>query len=86
MFTFAAGTMVLPGEYLVLTQNAADSFDFGFGGGGDAVNLYDGLATLVDTTAWVDGEGAEPGSWGRSPNGTGNFASLAAVSPGAANP
>lgn len=66
-------------------KNDPNSFDFGFGGGGDAVNLYDGSATLVDSTTWVDGEGAEPGSWGRLPNGTGNFASLAAVTPGAAN-
>jgi hypothetical protein len=86
VFTFAAGTMVLPGAYLVLTQNDADSFDFGFGGGGDEVNLYDGQDTLVDATIWLDGEGAEPGSWGRSPNGSGNFTSLLTVTPGAANP
>ncbi len=85
VFTFVAGTMVLPGGYLVLTQDAPDSFDFGFSGNGDAVNLYDGQDTLVDSTEWVEGDGPEPGSWGRLPNGTGNFVSLVAVSPGAAN-
>lgn len=85
VFTFVAGTTVAPGAYLTLEQNAADSFTFGLGKGGDQVNIYDGQAALVDNATWTTGQADTPTTWGRLPNGTGAFQTLAAASKGAAN-
>lgn len=85
VFAFDAGTMVAPGAYLTFDQNAPGSFTFGLGKGGDQVNLYDAGMLLVDGTEWVAGEADAPASWGRLPNGTGLFQTLAVTTKGAAN-
>lgn len=85
VFTFAAGTTVAPGAYLVLEQNATGSFTFGLGKSGDQVNLYDAQATLVDNATWAATQADAPTSWGRLPSGTGAFQTLATPTKGAAN-
>jgi hypothetical protein len=85
VFTFAAGTVVAPGAYLTLDQNATGSFTFGLGKGGDQVNLYDAQAALVDNATWTTGEADAPTSWGRLPNGAGAFQTLATPTKGAPN-
>ena len=85
VLTFVAGTTVAPGAYLTLDQDAAGSFTFGLGKGGDQVNIYDDQAALVDNATWTTGQADTPTTWGRLPNGTGAFQTLAAASKGAAN-
>ncbi|TNF35328.1 MAG: lamin tail domain-containing protein [Deltaproteobacteria bacterium] len=77
-----ADTVLAGGEHRVFTQTA-----FGFGlGKADAVLLFDGDGVLLQATAWIDGDADAGTSWGRSPDGTGDFATLTAQTPGAANP
>ena len=85
---------IAPGAYKVLLQAATGGdFTFGLGKGGDAVNLYsDNGVTMVDTVTWAqnyftDPVNATPAAftYGRSPNGTGDFAMLAPTQ-GAVNP
>ncbi|GAA1707170.1 hypothetical protein GCM10009808_26480 [Microbacterium sediminicola] len=76
------GTIVPAEGYLVLEKDAA--FPFGLGKG-DEFHLYlaDGV-TLVDEVAWPADTHADP-SYGRCPDGTGEFAINATATPGAAN-
>lgn len=76
VFAFAASTTIPAQAYLTLDQNAAGSFTFGLGKGGDQVNLYDDTATLVDNATWTSGQADMPSSWGRMPNGMGSFQTL----------
>jgi hypothetical protein len=85
VFTFAPGTMLAAGGYLVLVQDDPGSFDFGLGTGGDQVNLFDPSSTPVDSTQWTAGQADAPTTWGRLPNGSGAFQTLAAASQGAEN-
>lgn len=66
-FTIAEGTVLAPGAFLVLDDGA---FDFGLGGA-DEVRLYapDGT-TLVASYAWP---AHAPTTYGRCPDGTGDF-------------
>ena len=54
-YYFPAGTILPPGGYVVVEQGLPDSFTFGLGRAGDAVNLYDDLGAPVDSTAWAAG-------------------------------
>ena len=83
VFTFPPGTVLAPGAYLALDQNAPNSFTFGLGASSDAVVLYTPAATVADQHSW----NAAPGTstLARCPNGTGAFG-LAAPSHGTANP
>lgn len=72
------GTTIAPGAYLVLEEAA---FDFGLGGA-DSARLFDGAGTLVDTHEWA--AHAET-TYGRCPNGGGDFTTTAAASKGTAN-
>ena len=85
VFTFMAGTKVAPNAYLVLEQNATDSFIFGLGKSGDQVNVYDAQATLVDNATWGALQADAPTSWGRLPSGSGSFQTLATPTKGAPN-
>ena len=73
----AAGTMLAPGEFLAL-----DALSFGLGKA-DTARLYlaDG-ATLVDSYAW---EAHAATTYGRCPDGTGEFVTTASSTKGAAN-
>lgn len=75
-----AGTVLAPGEYLVLV-NGVD-FDFGLGKG-DEVVLYGPGGVIVDEYAYANT--APLATWARCPDGTGEWAHATTVTPGAAN-
>ncbi len=79
--TLPNGTELAAGGYLVLTKGA--SFPFGLSNGGDGVALFAADGTLVDSTEWNHPDADV--SWGRSPNGSGEFAALLEATPGKAN-
>jgi hypothetical protein len=73
-----AGTSIAPGAFLVL-----DEAVLGFGlGGADNVRLFDALGALVDTYAWTSHASI---TYGRCPNGTGDFSNTESATKGAAN-
>jgi hypothetical protein len=82
---FPAGTVVAPGEYLVVLQGKAPGeHPFGLGAGGDTVSLLElDPLRIVDRTVYGDGEAAV--SWCRQPNGPGGVWQECAVSMGMAN-
>jgi len=80
-WTFPARTFIDAGEHLVWTEA-----DFAFGlGKADGVALLDDEGRVVDAVAWEDGDAPGGQSYGRTPDGTDDFATLAPT-PGAANP
>jgi methionine-rich copper-binding protein CopC len=82
-YDLPAGTTLEPGAYLVVERGDA-GFDFGLGGA-DAALLYDAAGRLADATVWLEGESPVDGSWGRFPNGTGDFSTRYAASKGGEN-
>ncbi|WP_455903678.1 lamin tail domain-containing protein [Microbacterium sp.] len=83
VFTFDAVSFA-PGERVVLERDAADAFTFGLGGA-DGVFLYDAAGVEVDSTTWSDGDAPEGSSWGRNPDGTGDFETLTPATLGEEN-
>jgi len=80
--TFAAGTTIEPGAYLV--QYLTDEVGFGLGAEEELVVTHpDGL--VVDRVSWLDGESPDQGSFARLPDVTGAFATVTAPSPGGQN-
>lgn len=78
--TAPEGTVLAPGEFLVLVKDV--DFDFGLGKG-DEVVLVDPSGAEVDSYAY---ENTAPLSvWARCPDGTGDWAHATAATPGAAN-
>jgi hypothetical protein len=73
IYTFPASTVIQPGDYLVVE---GDVFSFGLGKSGDQVNLYDPSDVSMDATEWTV-EMANPETWARIPDGTGDFEVLA---------
>jgi hypothetical protein len=81
--TFATGTMLAPGAYIV--QEVSDE-TVGFKLGGDeALYLFDPTGAIVDEVDWDEGASPAGGSYGRIPNATGPFKTLATPTPGAEN-
>ncbi|WP_144760367.1 lamin tail domain-containing protein [Curtobacterium sp. 9128] len=77
-YRIPAGTTVAPGGFTVLDESA-----FGFGlGKADAVRLFDPNGTQVDGYSWTAHAAT---TYGRNPDGTGDFAETAAPTKGAAN-
>jgi len=76
-------TLSIPsGGHVVLVKGT----DFAFGiGKEDTVKLIGAGGLVADETTWLDGEVIEGTSWGRFPNGTGPFQTLAFPTPGSAN-
>jgi len=73
-----AGTTIAAGGYTVL-----DEADFGFGlGKADSARLFGPDGTLVDSYAWTAHAAT---TWGRNPDGTGDFAETAEATKGATN-
>lgn len=75
-FTFPAGTMMAPGAYLVVwadKEEDQDGYhaDFKISAGGETVYLANASSTILDSVAF--GEQTVDVSYGRFPNGTGNF-------------
>ena len=76
---FEPGTVIEPGQLLLLWGEGHAEEAFGFGlGGGDAVNLFDGAGEVVDAHTYPDhaGDGL---TWSRVPDGTGAFATALAT-------
>ena len=72
------GTVLAPGAYYLLEEAA-----FGFGlGGADSARLYDATGGLVSTYSWT---AHAPTTYGRCPNGSGNFTATTSVTKGAPN-
>lgn len=81
--TFADGTTVEPGGYLVIDFVDPDP---GFGLGGDEeFGIFSAAGVLIDSVDWDEGDSPEGASFGRFPNGTGSFKTLATPTRGAAN-
>jgi hypothetical protein len=76
-YVLPAGSTIAAGGYLVLEEAA---FVFGLGGS-DAARLFNG-ATLVDSYVWTT---AATTTYGRCPNGSGDFITTASVTKGTAN-
>jgi hypothetical protein len=77
-YTIPAGVVVAPGQYLVV-----DEASLGFGlGAADSARIFDTSGGLRDSYSW----GAHAATtYGRCPNGTGEFATTNAPTKGAAN-
>jgi len=77
-YVFPEGTTVPASGYFVVEDSA-----FGFGlGAADSVRLYDPAGALVDTYSWTAHADT---TYGRCPNGTGNFALTSASTKGSTN-
>ncbi|MBF4593780.1 lamin tail domain-containing protein [Curtobacterium flaccumfaciens] len=77
-YTIPAGTTVAAGGFTVLDEAA-----FGFGlGKADSARLFDARGAVVDSTSWTAHAAT---TYGRNPDGTGDFAETAAPTKGAAN-
>ncbi|MDM7889420.1 lamin tail domain-containing protein [Curtobacterium sp. RHCJP20] len=89
-WTIPAGTSVAPGGFTVLDEAQAGAgtgtgsgSGFGFGlGKADSVRLYDPRGTLVDQYSWTAHAAT---TYGRNPDGTGDFAETAESTKGATN-
>ncbi|MCA9563118.1 MAG: lamin tail domain-containing protein [Myxococcales bacterium] len=80
---FPDGTIIAPGEYLQIYLN--DEWP-GFKLGSDEeVVLSTPEGVVVDSADWDEGDAPEGGSWARSPDLRGDFASAETASPGQAN-
>ncbi|WP_430868174.1 lamin tail domain-containing protein [Demequina aurantiaca] len=86
-YTITGKDPIAPGGHLLLSKDA----DFGFGlGKGDSVRLFSASTTdfsgttPFDATTWPADTHTDP-SWGRCPDGTGEFAMTGAATPGATN-
>ncbi len=82
-WTIPAGTTVTAGGFTVLdeAQAGAPGFDFGLGKA-DSVRLSDARGLLVDQYSWT---AHATTTYGRNPDGTGDFAATAEPTKGAAN-
>lgn len=83
---FAAGTVVPPNGYLVISQGVGPGqHPFGLGAMGDRLTLVDPAGpTIIDQTQFADGQAAV--SWCRQPNGPGGaWETCAPSSMGSAN-
>ena len=80
-YVLPAGSIVAPGAYFVMDTGAA-GFNFGLGAA-DSTRLYlpDGV-TIVDTYSWTAHAAT---TYGRCPNGVGDFATTVASTKGTAN-
>jgi hypothetical protein len=81
---FDSGQMLDAGAYLLLLKEDAGGFTFGLGDM-DSVVLYAPDGAAVDTTTWEGGQSPDGNTWGRMPNGSGDFMTLETPTPGGAN-
>jgi hypothetical protein len=86
-FEFVVGTTIEPGAFLLLEGRGGTGlhvFNFGFGNA-DQVRIFDADGNLVTSASWLDGEALEGFSWGRYPDGSGDFATLPTPTKGTPN-
>ena len=81
-YTFPADTTIAAGAYLVLVKDV--EFTFGVGKA-DAILFLNAAGALVDIADWEDGDAPEDKTYGRIPNGTGDFKTLDTPTKGAEN-
>jgi len=81
VYTFPEDTKIAKDGYLVITQ---ETLGFGFGSE-DSARLFDKSGTLVDQTDWIADQVSENKSWGRLPNGTGDFQTISEPTEGTEN-
>ncbi len=86
-FFIADGTILEPGGFLVLHKDrtGAAGFRWGFSSKGDKAFLFDPEGKIADSTTFAAGEAQAGNSWGRYPDGSGDFATLLPPTEGAAN-
>jgi hypothetical protein len=77
-YVLPSGSMIAPGGYLILEEAA-----FGFGlGAADSARLFDSANTPIESYSW---NAHAATTYGRCPNGTGDFVSSTSVTKHAAN-
>lgn len=77
-YTIPSGTSIAGGGYYVL-----EVADFGFGlGAADSARLFDTTGVLIDSLTWT---AHAPTTYGRCPDGTGDFATTTSATKGSAN-
>jgi hypothetical protein len=81
IYTFATGSKIEPGAYLVLVKDTDHTFGVG---GNDTVTLYNAGGDIVDQAA-IDPDGAAETSFCRLPDATGDFQSCDVATFGASN-
>ncbi len=81
---FESGQILAAGAYLLLLKEDAGGFTFGLGNA-DSVILHAPDGSEVDSATWEGGDAPETTSWGRMPNGSGEFMTLETPTPGGAN-
>jgi hypothetical protein len=77
-YVFPDGASIAAGGYLVLYSTGGPGafvFDFGLGAS-DSARLFDASGALQQETVWEDNDALPGRSWGRYPNGTGDFDTL----------
>lgn len=77
-YVFPAGSIIAPGAYLVVEEA---QFVFGLGAA-DSVRIFDAAGKLFESYSWTAHAAV---TYGRCPNGTGDFADNATSTKGAAN-
>ena len=80
---FPAGSVVAPGEWIVIVVDDADASGFGLSSNGEKIWLENSSSTLVDSVEFPALD--ENTSFGRYPDGTDNWQVLNVVTKGAAN-
>lgn len=81
---FPGGQTIGAGGYKLLLRNEAGAFTFGLGSA-DSVVLYDAAGLVVDRVDWAEGASPVGTSYGRVPNGTGDFETLVEPTPATEN-
>ncbi|MFT7622813.1 MAG: hypothetical protein ACI9WU_001988 [Myxococcota bacterium] len=86
-FFLAPGVTIEAGGFHVLVRDkTGDSgFTWGFASDGDRAILRDDAGLIADETQWDAGQAQSGNTWGRSPDGTGDFATLLTPTMGAVN-
>ncbi len=87
VFTFPSGTTITGKAFLVVEgEGGTGAYVATFGWGTtDSARLVDADGVLVDSTSWFPPAGVAGTSWGRHPDGTGEFATLSSPTPAAKN-
>jgi len=75
---------IAPGEYLLLQGGSDGDFTFGLGSE-DSLFLYGAGGGIIDETSWGQSDAPAGTTWGRYPNGSGDFGTLSFPTPGSEN-
>ncbi len=80
---FPEGTTLAPGAYLqVVVSDELVGFKLG---SDEELAVFDAAGVLVDANDWDEGVAPDGTSWGRFPDGTGDFSQRSTPTPGARN-